>query len=66
VDHGCETPEERKLAGKLKSALFSRSPAQRGMLFVTVADDGAGIHPERLRENVVLKTADFPGHGRKK
>ncbi len=61
VDHGCETPEERRRAGKPEECtvrLEARHSA--GMLVVTVADDGAGIHPERLRENVVEKRLTSP------
>src|SRR6185503_6777053 len=50
VDHGCETPEQRRSAGKPEEAtirLDARHSA--GMLVVTVSDDGVGVDTERLR-----------------
>jgi two-component system sensor histidine kinase and response regulator WspE len=54
VDHGCETPAERLRAGKPAEAtvrLEARHCA--GMLQIIVADDGAGIQPGRVRENIL-------------
>ena len=61
VDHGCEGPEDRLRADKSEECtirLEARHSA--GMLMIIVSDDGAGIHPEKLRENVQKKrlTAD--------
>jgi two-component system sensor histidine kinase and response regulator WspE len=56
VDHGCESPSERKAAGKSPVCtvqLEARHSA--GVLLVSVGDDGAGVHPERLRETIVRK-----------
>ena len=56
VDHGCEAPEERRRLGKPEECtirLEARHSA--GMLLIIVADDGAGIHPETLREHVLEK-----------
>ena len=61
VDHGCERPEDRRLADKPEECtirLEARHSA--GMLMIIVSDDGAGVHPEKLRETVLQKklTAD--------
>ena len=56
VDHGCEPPEERRRAGKPEEcAIRLEARHSAGMLVITVADDGAGIHPGNLRETVVQK-----------
>jgi two-component system sensor histidine kinase and response regulator WspE len=56
VDHGCETREQRLRAGKPPEAtirLDARHSA--GVLLVTVADDGAGLAVERVREAIVAR-----------
>ena len=51
VDHGLELPEVREAAGKdREGALTIRVEQQGNMLFVEVADDGAGIDLPRLKE----------------
>ncbi|MDB6067061.1 MAG: chemotaxis protein CheA [Pedosphaera sp.] len=56
VDHGCETPEDRRRAEKPEECTIQIEARHgAGMLMVTVSDDGAGIHPENLRETVVQK-----------
>jgi chemotaxis protein histidine kinase CheA len=51
VDHGLEMPEEREKAGKHREgALTIRVEQQGNMLFIEVADDGAGIDLTRVRE----------------
>lgn len=53
VDHGVETPAERRQAGKPEQALIKLSAGhQAGMLAVTVEDDGRGIDIEYLRRIV--------------
>ncbi len=50
VDHGCETPNERRQAGKPPECSVRLSAQHRaGMLVVSVADDGRGVDPELLR-----------------
>jgi two-component system sensor histidine kinase and response regulator WspE len=62
VDHGLEEPEGRAAAGKSAAGTIALEARHRaGMLHVTVADDGAGIDPARLRRKVVergLSTAE--------
>jgi two-component system sensor histidine kinase and response regulator WspE len=56
VDHGCETPEQRKDAGKPPQCLIQlEARHSAGMLLVTVSDDGSGIDPEKVRVAIVQK-----------
>jgi two-component system, chemotaxis family, sensor histidine kinase and response regulator WspE len=56
VDHGCETPEGRKRAGKPAEAVIRlEARHSAGMLQVTVTDDGSGLDPQRLRSVIVQK-----------
>lgn len=54
IDHGIELPAERAAAGKPERATL-RLEARHwaGMLTVSVADDGRGILPERVRHKIV-------------
>ncbi|MDB6021984.1 MAG: cheW-like domain protein, partial [Pedosphaera sp.] len=62
VDHGCELPEVRRRAGKpVEGVIRLEARHSAGTLVVTVADDGAGVHPEELRENVLQKRLADPG-----
>jgi len=56
VDHGIESPAERRAAGKNERATL-RLEARHwaGMLSVTVADDGRGIDPVKVRERIVKR-----------
>lgn len=54
VDHGLESPEERRRAGKPPCGTIRLVAEHRsGMLFITVADDGRGIDVESVRRRVV-------------
>jgi two-component system, chemotaxis family, sensor histidine kinase and response regulator WspE len=56
VDHGCEVPEQRRRAGKpAEGTIRLEARHSAGMLMITVADDGPGIEPEKLRETIVEK-----------
>jgi len=56
VDHGMETPEERKAAGKPEEGtLVLEARHIAGMLNISLTDDGRGINPEDLRGKVVEK-----------
>ncbi|MFL5351029.1 chemotaxis protein CheA [Archangium sp.] len=51
VDHGLETPEERRAAGKEAcGTLVLRAFHEPGSLVVELADDGRGLRYERLRQ----------------
>ncbi|HET6803979.1 MAG TPA: response regulator [Frateuria sp.] len=55
LDHGIETPARRKAAGKPERASLSiRARLLHGNLVgIEVADDGAGLDPQRLRQAAV-------------
>ncbi len=56
IDHGLETPEERRATGKPPAGLLrvgARHSA--GTLLITVADDGKGVDTEAIRDAVVTR-----------
>ena len=54
VDHGIETAEERKKAGKSEIGLVKIDIAEIGEnIIITIEDDGAGIDPEKIRKKAV-------------
>jgi len=54
LDHAIETPEERTAAGKPAAGTIRLEARHRaGMLHLTLADDGRGVDPARLRAKVV-------------
>ena len=56
VDHGVETPQERRAAGKPRQATITlEATHSAGILSIIVRDDGRGIAPETLRRKVVEK-----------
>ena len=58
LDHGIETPEARRAAGKPEEALLAVRVESRGdRVVITVRDDGDGISPERLRAAAVQRGA---------
>jgi chemotaxis protein histidine kinase CheA len=60
VDHGLEMPDLREAAGKHREgSLTIRVEQQGNMLFVEVADDGAGLDVEQIRE-AALRRALVP------
>lgn len=49
LDHGVETPEKRRAAGKsVKGTISLRAFHQGGSVVIEVADDGAGLSRERI------------------
>lgn len=62
VDHGIETPEVRRAAGKpAEGTLTLRAFHEGGQVNIEITDDGAGIDPARLRARAVergIVTAD--------
>ena len=61
VDHGIESPEERRGAGKPPRARITVSAALRGaQVEVVVEDDGGGLDLERLREQARQLGIDEP------
>ena len=56
VDHGLETPEARKAAGKNpRGKLFIRVSRQKGQIYIEVGDDGKGIDFEAVRSVAIAK-----------
>jgi two-component system chemotaxis sensor kinase CheA len=62
LDHGIETPDRRRAAGKAVEGQLRLGFARSGeQLHVTLADDGAGIDPARIRDIAITRgiiTAD--------
>ncbi len=66
LDHGIEAPAQRLAAGKPAAGTLVLAARQQGeQLLVTLADDGAGLDPARLRrlarERGVLGAAELAG-----
>jgi two-component system sensor histidine kinase and response regulator WspE len=56
VDHGCESPAERRQAGKPEEGVIRiEARHSAGMLLIVVSDDGAGVPVQPLREAVIRK-----------
>ncbi len=65
VDHGVETPDRRRAAGKPATARVTVSASLRGTLVeVVVADDGAGIDRDGLRRQAAKRGHDAPAADR--
>jgi len=55
-DHGCETPEARRLQGKTGKAKIELSARQEGnQILITIIDDGKGMDANRIRTKAVEK-----------
>ena len=56
VDHGLETPERRTAAGKKPTGrLLLAASHEAGQVVIEIADDGAGIDPQRIASKAVEK-----------
>jgi two-component system sensor histidine kinase and response regulator WspE len=56
VDHGIEMPDQRQAAGKAETGTVRlRAGHRAGTLAIAIADDGAGIDLQLLREKVIEK-----------
>jgi len=56
IDHGVETPVERREAGKPEKGMICLWAAQKGNhVVIEVRDDGRGIDPERVRRKAVAR-----------
>jgi two-component system sensor histidine kinase and response regulator WspE len=56
IDHGIESPEERRAAGKPdEGTLRLEARHSAGRLHITLTDDGRGVDLDRLRERVVAR-----------
>ena len=55
-DHGIETPEQRAAKGKqARGRLTMRAYHEGGQVNIEIADDGAGIDPQKLKQKAVQK-----------
>lgn len=67
LDHGIESPEERRAAGKSARGTITLSASHSGAnVAITVADDGKGLDGDRIREKaisrgIVAADADLDG-----
>lgn len=56
VDHGLETPDKRRAAGKTPEGVITLSAQHRsGRVVIEVSDDGAGINRPKVREIAITK-----------
>ena len=56
IDHGIESPEERKKKGKKESGTITLKSYQKGNhVVIEVSDDGSGIDTDRVRKKAVEK-----------
>ncbi|QSQ16530.1 hybrid sensor histidine kinase/response regulator [Myxococcus landrumensis] len=56
IDHGLETPEERRAAGKLETGRLTVRVEPRGArIALVVEDDGYGLSPDRVRATAVRR-----------
>jgi two-component system chemotaxis sensor kinase CheA len=56
IDHGLESPEQRRLAGKPELGTVRLAAMHRsGRIVIEVSDDGAGINRARVRESAIEK-----------
>ncbi|MDY6931078.1 MAG: chemotaxis protein CheA [Halobacteriota archaeon] len=56
VDHGVESPEERRIAGKdEKGTIELIARREKDHVIIQINDDGNGIDPEKLRNKAVEK-----------
>jgi two-component system sensor histidine kinase and response regulator WspE len=66
VDHGCETPEARRAAGKpTEASLRLEARHSAGVLLVSVTDDGSGVELEHVRTAIAQKHLTTPAVARK-
>lgn len=56
VDHGVETPDRRRAAGKPEEGrLFMRAFHEGGQVIIEITDDGKGIDPEVIKTKALEK-----------
>ncbi|MDP5032722.1 chemotaxis protein CheW [Paraglaciecola sp.] len=56
VDHGIESPEDRKAAGKPSMGTVKLAASQEGdHILLTITDDGKGMDPEKLKEIAIKR-----------
>ncbi len=56
VDHGIESPEERRAQGKSSTGqLKLQASHEENHIIITIKDDGRGIDPEQVRQSAIKK-----------
>ena len=56
IDHGLETPEERRAAGKPEEGVVKLAAMHRsGRIVIEISDDGRGINRERVRDIAIKR-----------
>ena len=56
IDHGLETPEERRAAGKPEEGLIRLAALHRsGRIVIEISDDGRGINRPRVRDIAISR-----------
>ncbi|MBQ9495559.1 MAG: chemotaxis protein CheA [Treponema sp.] len=54
VDHGIESPQERKKAGKSETGtVFLKASNEGNMIVIEISDDGAGIDVQKVRQKAI-------------
>lgn len=62
IDHGIETPDERKILGKTSAGVIRFNAYQSGnYIYIQVSDDGKGIDLNSIREKAIQKKMIIPG-----
>lgn len=62
LDHGLETPGERKKSGKQEQGgLTLNARADENNVYITVQDDGCGIDPRKMKE-IAMAKGIMPAH----
>ena len=61
VDHGIESPDDRKKAGKRETGTVLLKASNEGnMIIIEISDDGAGIDVQRVRQKAIQKGLIHP------
>jgi two-component system chemotaxis sensor kinase CheA len=56
IDHGIEYPDERERLGKPRSGKITLNAyRERDLVFLEVADDGAGMDPSKVKESAISR-----------
>ncbi|MEW6518378.1 MAG: chemotaxis protein CheA [Thermodesulfobacteriota bacterium] len=62
VDHGVQTPSERRKRGKPEAGTVRLSAYQKGgNIIIEIADDGEGVNTEKIREKALQRGLIQPG-----
>lgn len=61
IDHGCETPAERKAAGKNPVGTVTLAARhEENHIVIEITDDGRGINPQKIKDAAVKKEIITP------